>query len=512
MPDNDEAGHKYINLVMQALAKLETPPKSLRLLDLDFPGRQEHDDIAEYMAHHHAAELTDAEIKEQIERTDTELLELPDPDGPRPKIIIGTREDKVNAKAVAALAVDHNVYQRGNMLVRLLSQSAESCGGIRRPRAPHIDDLPRSILQERLSAVAQWVSKDDEGEETPAHPPAWSVSAIYDRGFWGAVPYLEAVIDHPMLRSDGTVLNKAGYDEESGLLLAPALPLPELLEEPTLKDAEAARDLLLDLVCDFPFKTDAHKAAWLASIITPLARFTTGPAPLFLISANAPGTGKDLLMHVNTGILSGRDATITTFTDNMDELRKRITALAIAGDRIVLFDNITNSLGGSVFDAAITATTWNDRVLGGSRMCGDLPLFITWYGTGNNVALKGDAFRRCCNVYLETHLEHPGQQREHGRLCRGCGRQDELRVQPYVRLAVQGEHQPGRAQRRPSVPVRRHADFGHVPRDGLPGHGHPLGLPGHGHLAGHHHGHDGRDRQCRPGGLRDPGSRRAGYQ
>ena len=44
---------------------------------------------------------------------------------------------------------------------------------------------------------------------------------------------------------------------------------------------------LSDVVCDFPFKSDAHRSAWIASLLTPLARYAfTGPAPLFLMDAN----------------------------------------------------------------------------------------------------------------------------------------------------------------------------------------------------------------------------------
>jgi hypothetical protein len=45
--------------------------------------------------------------------------------------------------------------------------------------------------------------------------------------------------------------------------------------------------------CDSPFKTEALRAAWLAGVLTPIARFAFRvPAPLFLMDANVRGAGK----------------------------------------------------------------------------------------------------------------------------------------------------------------------------------------------------------------------------
>src|SRR5262249_14157328 len=151
-----------------------------------------------------------------------------------------------------------------------------------------------------------------------------------------------------------------------------------------------ARNRLLDPVRDFPFASDAHQAGWMASVLTPLARHAfDGPSPLNLIDGNTPGVGKGLLVDVTFLIVLGRPASVMSYTNDREELRKAITTLALGGDEMVSLDNLSGAVGNAVLDRALTATRWEDRVLGGNTKF-DGPLNVTWYGTGNDVYLVGD--------------------------------------------------------------------------------------------------------------------------
>src|SRR5262249_30641587 len=151
----------------------------------------------------------------------------------------------------------------------------------------------------------------------------------------------EAIIDSPVLRPDGTILSLPGYDPATGLLLESTSNFPELLEHPTREDAVSARDELMEVVADFPFEQETHRAAWLAGLLSPIARFAfEGPAPLFLVDSNIRGAGKGLLLDCISRITTGKRFTVATYTHDTDELRKRITALVLSGDRLVLFDNL----------------------------------------------------------------------------------------------------------------------------------------------------------------------------
>jgi hypothetical protein len=346
---------------------------------------------------------------QERERAEANGRAAPDAAG-RPEIRVTTEEAAVNAQAAAALARDECVYQRGNLLVRVIEDQRPAGRGLRRPVAPRVDPLPQPLLRERLSACARWVVAGKDGSLFAARPPGWCVAAVHVHGDWPGLRHLEAVVEYPVLRPDGTLLCAPGYDPGTGLLLVPRGPLPQLPGRPTHADALAARDALLEVVADFPFAGPEHRAAWLAALLTPLARYAyDGPAPLFLADGNAAGVGKGLLLDCVAYVLSGERFTVATYTDDGDELRKRITALALAGERAVLLDNLAGRLGGAVLDAALTATSWADRVLGSNRVV-SAPLYVVWFATGNNVALASDTARRTCHIRLETDLERPEER------------------------------------------------------------------------------------------------------
>src|SRR5262249_54646746 len=295
----------------------------------------------------------------------------------------------------------------------VLRDVSPAAKGIRRPFAPRIEPLPPALLRERLAASARWVTMHetkDGAAEKPARPPAWCVAAVHARATWPGIRHLEAVVDYPVLRPDGTVLERIGYDAETGLLLESTSTCPVIAANPSLTEAIAARDCLLEVLSDFPFEREVHRAAWLAALLTPLARFAfTGPAPLFLVDANVRAAGKGLLLDCISRIVTGERFTIATYTPDEDELRKRITSLVLAGDRLVLFDNLEGRFGNAALDAALTGTAWKDRLLGVNRMA-EAPLYMTWYATGNNVAIAADTARRVCHVRLESPEERPEER------------------------------------------------------------------------------------------------------
>ena len=413
MPDNDAPGRKYDDTVAGILAKL-TPAAVVKIIEL--PGLPDGGDIEDWIDAHGDAAEPDA-MRAEIETLAQTVEpwrpidgESPSADD-RPSITITTEEHEVNEQAVRSLAHDNSIYQRGNMLVRIVRDGSPASNVIRRPLTPRIDPLPVPLLRERLAANARWI-KLKKGIEVPAHPPSWCVSAVHARGEWFRIRHLEAVVDYPVLRPDGTILYQPGYDPSTGLLLDGALEFPAIPDKPSKSDAIAARDELLEVVADFPFERPVHQAAWLAGLLTPLARFAfVGPAPLFLVDSNTRGAGKGLLLDCVSRIATGERFTIAAYTSDEDELRKRITSLALAGDRLVLFDNLDGKFGNAVLDAALTGTNWKDRVLGVNRMA-EAPLFMTWYATGNNVCIAADTARRVCHVRLESPEERPEERQD----------------------------------------------------------------------------------------------------
>lgn len=343
-------------------------------------------------------------------------------DDTRPEIVVANDEYRVNEEAVGALARDPDLFQRGGMLVYVVEAEAdpepapdEPAPAFRRPDpTPLICDLPNPLLRERLTRFANWAQWRGSGEKAelvPAHPPDWCVSAVGCRRHWPSVRRLEAVVPHPVVLPSGALLVANGYDRGSRLLVAlPASLTVSVPDRPTRADVSAAVGALSDVVADFPFDTPAHRAAWFAGLLTPLAWFAfSGPAPLFLTDANVRAAGKGLLTDVISLIVTGRRLPIMSYTNDREELRKRITTLAVEGDRLVLLDNLAGAVGNDILDAALTADTWKDRLLGGNKVF-DGPLHVCWFGTGNNVQLHADTARRVCHIRMETSDERPEQK------------------------------------------------------------------------------------------------------
>jgi hypothetical protein len=327
-------------------------------------------------------------------------------------IIVGTDEPRVVDEAIAALGTCENIYQRGGVLVQVV-EGAEPLKGIARPKdAPRIAAMRFARIRELLADAAAWFRPAGEGELEPCHPPDWTVKALDARGQWSGIRRLEAVVESPILRADGSVLQTAGYDEATGIIFRPQGVFPAIPEMPSQTDAIRARDILLRVVEDFPFATDAHKAAWLAGVLTPLARYAFhGPAPLFLYDANVRGCGKSLLTDLTSFITAGRAMARMSLPRDDDETRKRITALAMAGEPEILIDNLPASgFGSPSLDAALTATSWSDRILGQTAMASGIPLYAVWYATGNNVILVGDTARRVVHIRLESPEENPEER------------------------------------------------------------------------------------------------------
>ncbi len=332
----------------------------------------------------------------------------------RPSIIVSEDEYLTTNYAVAAMSSDSSIFSRGGVLVHYIpsTSATRNASRIRRPDGqPRIAQVVPAFLRERLTVAAKFVKKSRRGDKeavAPAHPPGWCVDAILARGTWPCIRPLTGLVTCPVLRPDGSVLTQPGYDHASGLLLTTNEAF-NVIEQPTQSDLIDAVAMLRDVVSDFPFKSETHLSAWVACLLTLLARHAIdGCVPLFLVDSNVRGAGKGFLVDVASLIATGKTAARMTAPESDEEARKRITSIAMAGDPLCLIDNLDpeKGFGTPSLDAAVTSTEWKDRLLGRTEMV-SFPLSTVWLGTGNNVSLKGDMFRRVCHIRLECTHEDP---------------------------------------------------------------------------------------------------------
>ncbi|MGI5865884.1 MAG: hypothetical protein ACOX6T_28030 [Myxococcales bacterium] len=322
------------------------------------------------------------------------------------------------AFAIDALAEHATTYQRDGRLVTVAAwDAAQNTEATRREAgAPVVRDMTAPLVWERLSALVNW-QKWDTRKKGPVDidPPAPVVAAVLQRGEWPRIRELRGIIGAPALRPDGTIIDRPGYDPQTGLLFVPAGACNPIPDRPTRAQALEARDELLEVVCDFPFELPAHRAAWLAGALTPIVRpaIGDGNVPLLLVDANSRGAGKGLAVHAAAIIATGRTAPCEGFTPDAAEMDKRIVAHLQAADPIVNLDNVATDFGGPVLDKLLTSEgTYASRKLGSNDASAalKLPNLTTWWATLNNAALTGDLVRRAIHIRLATEYEHPEER------------------------------------------------------------------------------------------------------
>ncbi len=368
-------------------------------------------------------------------------------------IDLSWRIETVSDAAIEELAA-LDVFQRSGGLVHV-TRDAVPDKIVRPAGAPSIRDLPRSRLRELLDRRIRFEGKRD-GVPVTVPPPFDTVNAIAERGEWQHVRPLRGIVNFPVLRPDGTLLESAGYDLTTATLSNNTIRLT-VPDAPTLADAQQAAAKLLELVSDFPFADDAARAVWLAALLTPLARTAIdGPVPLTIFDANARGAGKTLLASIIGRIVLGADLSTRTAPETQEEWRKSIFAIVLAGDPLVLIDNVTRMVQSAALDAVLTSTTYGDRVLGLSQER-TIPVRTSFMLSSNNARLSSDLVRRSLHCRLESENERP-EQRGDFRYPHVLGhatehRAEYLTVSGHPKRRVAGQ-QGARAQKRAGTTAR----------------------------------------------------------
>ncbi len=273
----------------------------------------------------------------------------------------------------------------------------------------------RELIADSCDLFETRLGKDRSIERIQKRPPPWLVEAIEFRGNHSALNRLTGIRRSPLLRFDGTVMQKPGWDPVTRNFYFPNAEYVTIPESPSHQDAlDSLRDLR-DLVSDFPFATGFDFSAFIAYLLTLIARpAIDGCVPLFGISANTPGTGKSLLADVASIIAFGTPAAKYPFASSENEQRKFITSIALGGIPSVVYDNVNVPLAGSTLDAVLTTQIWCDRILSMSKTTGELVMDTVFAATGNNMLYAADTARRALPIRLESSEESP-ESRSHFR-------------------------------------------------------------------------------------------------
>jgi putative DNA primase/helicase len=163
-----------------------------------------------------------------------------------------------------------------------------------------------AALTDIFGRIVRWQRLNKKGEAHDVDcPPQVAITYRSRTGAWG-LPVLGGIISAPLLRPDGTVLHRAGYDPATGLFLTEEWPAVD--SSPTRDDALMALALIVETFGQFPFVTEADRCVFVAAILTALQRRLLASAPLFAFSAPTQRTGKSLLAECLAIIATGKEA------------------------------------------------------------------------------------------------------------------------------------------------------------------------------------------------------------
>jgi putative DNA primase/helicase len=329
------------------------------------------------------------------------------PNRPMIRIAGGELPSIVTAAEQALIAGNMGIFQRGSLIVRPAHARVEIADG-NTTSAIRLAPVRAHLLVELMTLAANWERFDIKSNDwVPIDCPQRVADTYLARdGAWN-VPVLAGIVNCPVLRPDGSILETAGYDAATGLLYDPQemkfRPVPE---RPDKDDARRALAVLKDLLSTLPFVTDADRSVALSAILTAIHRRSIPTAPAHCLTAPVAGSGKSMTVDIASEIADGRRAAVMSLGRTDEEAEKRLGSALIAGDSIISIDNIDRPFGGELFCQALTQRMLKIRILGFSKIV-EVPSNAALFANGNNLTLVGDMTRRAVMCTMDPGVERP---------------------------------------------------------------------------------------------------------
>lgn len=336
----------------------------------------------------------------------------PPDDDPRPTIrwVDGQLPRVVDDAESALMRSAEGIYQRGGQLVRIVRRESTSVRNFKRvaPADLSLREVDKAYLVEAFTRAAVWERYDKRADDWRVVNCPEKVAETYlaRSGRW-RVPHLLAAITAPTLRPDGMVLQTPGYDASTRTWYDPCgFSYPQIDENPTMDDAQGALAYLHRAFSTFPFQDEVDKAVILAASLTALVRRSLPSAPLIAITAPTMASGKTLVADLISIMASGVVAPAMQLPETEEEAKKTALAILIAGDPVVMIDNVDRPLQGDWLCTALTSETFAGRVLGVSQMA-HVPTCTMWIANGNQLTIAGDLRTRALLSRLDPKMERP---------------------------------------------------------------------------------------------------------
>ena len=306
----------------------------------------------------------------------------------------------------ALIQADLGLYQRSGSIVRPICLKVPASDG-RTTISRRLGIACTAHISELATKAASFRKYDGRKKEwrEVACPPR--IAETFLARMECKLPPLAGIITAPLMRLDGSLLDRPGYDPSTALLFDPAnTKFPPVPDHPTREQAEAALKVYIELFSEFPFVEEIDRAVALSASLTALVRRSLPSAPFHVITAPDFGYGKTLLVDVTASISTGNICPVSSQGDSPEELGKHLAAALIDGADLICIDNVSHPLGGDLLCQMLTQRTVRLRPLGVSTTM-EVSTAITMLATGTNLAVKDDLVRRTLRCRLVGNLERP---------------------------------------------------------------------------------------------------------
>lgn len=327
------------------------------------------------------------------------------PDVARAKAVILMQTGETHRAAAAServLAAEGSYFNARGPIVRIIKPS------------PH--DISTELVNDQtlsafLASKIDFYRKAKGDQWERCDPPANIIQSLrYNQDRHHLRP-LTGLSRQPFYGADGILVSKAGYDEATGTY-AGFDEADYDLGSPTRENAERELSYLKWLIREFPFASDADRAAAIAAILTAAVRASLPLAPAININAPRSGGGKSFLAALIALAATAGEPYNTSYPTTPEEAAKVLLAMLLEKPAVVLFDDMQVQTGWKSLgpmNKALTSTSITERVLSRSRTA-TARTNVLFMGTGNNVEPGQDMRRRVVSIRLAPRNETPTLQ------------------------------------------------------------------------------------------------------
>lgn len=348
-------------------------------------------------------------IKDQFERS---IRKLPKKRALEEVVLVEGQEENAGRQILKILVDTGRVYRYSGRLVAIFCDEK-----LDSPSILALREVTHPVVVHLLSDKVVVGKYDARGGKTKiAKLPRDVSDQITGVSNWPEVPICAGVINTPTLRPDGTLIHEQGYDQTTGYYLETdrLLRMPQIPQNPTKDQALAALQKIRELFEETPFVDELDLSVAISAALTVVCRPAFDRCPMFLVNANAPGTGKSYLVDTITMLAQGKAAPVISAAATNEEMEKRLDGLLLDGVPCFSIDNILRPLlnGPEKLCMIFTAKSVRVRKLGGSESFECEPR-VTVFATGNGVNFGSDMSRRGLTIRLSTPLERPEEKEYH---------------------------------------------------------------------------------------------------